>query len=282
MSAANKLKTVEPQGLQQVPATVTPASLLAMAVQQGADLDKLQQLMDLQDRWDANQARKAYIEAMAGFKTNPPEIFKTKRVSYGNTEYKHATIGDVTAAIIDGLSAHGLSHRWDIDQSGGIKVTCVLTHRMGHSESTVMQAPADQSGGKNAIQAIASTVTYLQRYTLLAATGLATQDEVDDDGGSGDTDEDIARRQAEQAASEFAAKTKAAQEQYADSIIVIKDNLVTGGEVSIAAEAWFELSDDTKSLLWVAPSKGGPFTTAEREIMKTAEFRQAYYGADKP
>ncbi len=180
MNTAKELNHIEPQALQQ--GTVTPATLLSLAVQQGADLDRLQQLMDLQDRWDANQARKAYVQAMAEFKTNPPEIFKTKQVEFGTTKYKHATIGDVTVAIIDGLSAHGLSHRWDIDQSSGIKVTCVLTHRMGHSESTVMQAMADKSGGKNEIQAIASTVTYLQRYTLLAATGLATQDTTDDDG----------------------------------------------------------------------------------------------------
>lgn len=279
MNQAKELKTIDPQGLQHVP--VTPATLLSLAVQQGADLDRLQQLMDLQDRWDANQARKAYVQAMAEFKASPPEIFKTKQVEFGNTKYKHATIGDVTTAIIDGLSAHGLSHRWDIDQTSGIKVTCVLTHRMGHSESTVMAAPADQSGGKNAIQAIASTVTYLQRYTLLAATGLATQDEPDDDGASGDTEADIAERQKaeqERIAAEFAEKMKSAQEKYADSIIVIKDNLVTGGELAVAAEAWFELSDDVKSLLWVAPSKGGPFTTAERDIIKSSDFRKSHFG----
>jgi hypothetical protein len=44
-----------------------------------------------------------------------------------------------------------------------------------------MKAPKDTSGSKNAIQSIASTITYLQRYTLFAATGLAADDQ-DDDG----------------------------------------------------------------------------------------------------
>ena len=52
---------------------------------------------------------------------------------------------------------------------------------MGHSESTVLEAAPDSSGKKNAIQQVASTVTYLQRYTLLAACGLATKDMEDDD-----------------------------------------------------------------------------------------------------
>jgi hypothetical protein len=52
---------------------------------------------------------------------------------------------------------------------------------MGHSESTSLSASPDTSGSKNAIQAIGSTVSYLQRYTILALTGLATED-MDDDG----------------------------------------------------------------------------------------------------
>lgn len=45
-----------------------------------------------------------------------------------------------------------------------------------------------------------------------------------------------------------------------------------------AAEAWFELDEETKRALWKAPSKGGVFSTRERDIMKSAEFREAYYG----
>ena len=48
-----------------------------------------------------------------------------------------------------------------------------------------LSAPPDSSGSKNSIQAIASTLTYLQRYTLLSITGLAAS-EADDDGRGGD------------------------------------------------------------------------------------------------
>ena len=180
----------------QLMAAPTPATLLQMAVQQGADLDRLERLMELQAKWEAGEAKKAFTAAMAEFKANPPDIFKDKLVGYENrdgtfTGYKHATLGGVCEKIIAALAAVGISHKWDLQQAGGlVTVTCVLTHRLGHSEGTKMEAGADNSGKKNSIQAVSSTITYLERYTLLAATGLATKDQ-DDDGGGVDTQQVI-------------------------------------------------------------------------------------------
>jgi len=79
------------------------------------------------------------------------------------------------------LSKHGLSASWRTEQNGQIKVTCRISHSMGHYEETSLSADADTSGSKNAIQAVGSTITYLERYSLLAITGLATEDQ-DNDG----------------------------------------------------------------------------------------------------
>jgi hypothetical protein len=160
----------------------TPAMLLNIAIEKGAELDKLEKLMDLQVKWEANQARKAYTEAMAAFKANPPDIEKDKTVAYGNTKYNHATLANVTDKINAALSQHGLSASWVTQQADkGITVVCRITHVLGHYEETSLTAPADTSGAKNAIQAIGSTISYLQRYTILALTGLATRD-MDNDG----------------------------------------------------------------------------------------------------
>lgn len=154
--------------------STTPVELLRIAVSQGANIDQLTKLMDLQERWERNEARKAFVVAMNAFKADPPEISKNKHVKFGATEYDHATLDHVCDAVTKGLSKHGISHRWRVDQVDSvIRVTCVLTHDLGHSEETTLQGAADTSGSKNGIQAIGSTVTYLQRYTLLAATGLA-------------------------------------------------------------------------------------------------------------
>lgn len=200
------------QELALMPAAVTPMQMIQMAVQQGADIGKLEQLMKLQERWEANEARKAYVVALNEFKKNPPAILKHKEVDYVSertskkTSYKHATLDNASAIIGEALSVHGISHRWAVEQleDGTIKVTCILTHVLGHSESVSMQASPDTSGNKNSIQAIGSTTSYLQRYTLFAATGIAPKD-ADDDGRQGN------KGMPETVKSDFAAQIEALQ-----------------------------------------------------------------------
>jgi len=164
-------------------ATQTPMSIMAIAVEKGASVESLERMWELQVMYEKRQAEKAFVSAMAEFKKNPPEILKNKEVKFGTTHYFHATHYGVTTAIVEGLSKHGISHRWDVEQDAGkIAVTCVLTHRDGHSQATRLEAGYDTSGGKNSIQAIMSAKTYLERHSLLAATGLSTSDMPDDDG----------------------------------------------------------------------------------------------------
>ena len=188
-AVTHAVDTVIPRTLPVAAAApADPMAMIAHAVAHGASVEQISQLMDLRDRHEANEARKAFVAAMAEFKKNPPRITKDKAVGYENkdgsfTGYRHATLAAVCDAAISGLAKVGISHRWDLErQEGGrVVVTCVLTHRDGHSQSTVLDAAPDDSGKKNAIQQTGSTITYLQRYTLLSATGLAT-DEQDDDG----------------------------------------------------------------------------------------------------
>lgn len=165
----------------------SPTEMIKLAIDKGADLDKLEKLLALKREHDKDLARQAYHKAMALFKANPPKIDKDRTVSFdtskGKTIYNHATLANVTEKINSGLSKYGLSASWRTQQNGKIIVTCKITHELGHSEETSLSADPDTSGSKNPIQAIGSTITYLERYTLLALTGLAT-DEQDDDGKS--------------------------------------------------------------------------------------------------
>ena len=171
-------------------AVITPTDLLRLAVEQGADLDRLERLMTLQERWEAGEARKAYTIAMNAFKAEPVIITKRKLVSFttrdgDTTSYKHAELSDVTEAIGPAMAKHDLSFRWNVRQEAGtINVDCIVTHAKGHSETVSMHGSPDASGKKNAIQQVASTVSYLQRYTLLAATGMSTKGDDDDGAGS--------------------------------------------------------------------------------------------------
>lgn len=160
------------------------------AFQPEFDLDRIGQLLDLKERWEAAGKKSAFALAMVEFKRQAPTLLKDKHVKFTNragtvTEYDHATHFEVTSKITEGLAAHGITHDWSVIQAENrITVTCTLTHIAGFEKSVSLYSLSDDSGGKNSIQAVASANSYLQRYTLLAVTGMSTVDMPDDDGVS--------------------------------------------------------------------------------------------------
>lgn len=182
MNEATAVVTREPAPM---PVAVTPMAMLQLAVEKGASVEQLERLMALQERYEANEAKKEFVAALAKFKENPPEILKNIKVSFGNTKYSHAGLDQASDKIGAALAEVGISHTWEVQQDGPkIKVTCILTHSRGHSERVSMEGGADTSGSKSANQAIASTTSFFQRYTLLMSVGVAPKN-VDDDGRGG-------------------------------------------------------------------------------------------------
>lgn len=166
----------------------TPNALIAQAIEKGLDVEALGKLMDLQERWQANQARKLFFEAFTSFQADCPDLRKTKEVSFNQTKYHYAPLADITRQIAKVLKANELSYRWEIkDDQNVMSVTCLVSHIEGHTERTTMSAQADTSGAKNAIQARGSAIEYLKRYTLIGALGLSTADS-DIDGRVPDVD----------------------------------------------------------------------------------------------
>lgn len=166
---------------------------LASAVQRGLPIETLNALMDFQERHEAAQARKSFDAAMAEAKKALPVIIKNRAVDFtsqkGRTHYKHEDLASIARAVDPILARHGLSYRFNtVTDKEGVTVTCIVSHRDGHSETNTLIAGHDNSGNKNSIQAIGSTITYLQRYTLKAALGLAASH---DDDGAGQGDEAV-------------------------------------------------------------------------------------------
>lgn len=125
----------------------TPHNLIALAIEKGLDTTALKELMDLKERHDAGIARKAFFEAFTNFQANCPDIRKGKAVEFNTTKYHYAPLADITRQIGKTLKENELSYRWEIqDNAAEIKVTCLVSHILGHTERTTMQANPDTSG----------------------------------------------------------------------------------------------------------------------------------------
>lgn len=160
--------------------TGSPANLLRIAIENKADVSQLKELMDLQDRWLAQKAKKNFLASISQFQADVPEIKKTKVADYGQgkAKYKFADIADVDKAIKAPMQKNGLSKRWEVkDDADKLIVSCIISHVDGHSETTTMSSLKDNSPGKNEIQMRASAITYLKRYTMTSALGITTADE---------------------------------------------------------------------------------------------------------
>jgi hypothetical protein len=180
-----EIVTFEPVDLPASTA-LTPMAMVSQAVANGASLEMVSKLIDLQERVEKAQGRRAFDNAVAAAKGEIKPIVKDRVVDFttqkGRTSYRHESFAAVADGVDQILHKHGLSYRHRASQDGGrLTVTCILAHRDGYSEETTLSAANDNSGNKNDIQSIGSAATYLQRYTLKLALGLATTDK-DDDG----------------------------------------------------------------------------------------------------
>ena len=163
----------------------SPNAMIQLALSQGQDLERLERLLELQIRYDENEAKKAYHQAMAKFKGNLPPVFKDKENKQYNSMY--ASESALLNTINPELSKYGLVADYDFPESGDpkfLKVSCVITHALGYSKTVTLPGPLDTSGSKNPLQQVKSTVTYLRKATFEAATGIATTDKKADDDGN--------------------------------------------------------------------------------------------------
>lgn len=184
-------------GLAAVAPQTHPLALLTAAIEKGCGIETLERLVALYERMEARNAERAYADAKSRFQARLPAIVKAKHVdargwkrdedgARKGAQFDFTPLGGIATAIAPYLEECGLSYSWryaEDRETGWARVTCTVLHREGHREEVSFSGPPDTSGQKNAIQQRASTLTYLERYTLIGALGLATVD-ADDDGAS--------------------------------------------------------------------------------------------------
>ena len=220
------------------------------------DVEKLEKMLDMQERILDKQAEQSFQIALSQMQAEMPVIEKNGEIKVGNqVRSKFAKFEDINRQVLPVLQKFGFSITFQTNQAqDAIHVVGVLRHKDGHKESTMLPIPLDTSGSKNAVQAIGSSVSYGKRYVMCALLNITSTDD-DDDGV------------AAVPAIDLYAHNVAVQKNF-DTICAIKEAVANERYATAYNLGQQDITVEDQSALWVAPTKGGIFTTKEREALQ--------------
>lgn len=179
-------ETTEIQVLQ----TTSPAQMIQQmqSGQTPLPIEQMREALQLQKEWEANEARKAFNQAMARVHLKIPTIRKTKQNKQTNSVYAELDqIINETKAI---YTAEGFSvsfYEGDGAPEGCVRICADVLHKFGHCVTRHYDVPLDGVGLKgNAnmtkIHGKASSTSYGRRYLMCLIFNIPTGD--DDDGNA--------------------------------------------------------------------------------------------------
>jgi hypothetical protein len=156
------------------------------ALDPSCDIDKMERLLQMQERIMERQAKADFTAALAQMQPELPIVKERGKIGQkgGGTQSTYAKWEDINEDIRPLLHKYGFALNFRIEErpESRIVVFAILSHQGGHSEETGSPPlMADTSGSKNAIQALGSSVSYGKRYTAGAILNLTSRGE--DDGG---------------------------------------------------------------------------------------------------
>lgn len=170
---ADALQRIE----SEVPATRAddPMALLTMAVQRGADVETLERLAVLREKFMAEQAKNAFFAALAAFQAECPVLIRN-RAGHEN-RYNYAPLEKIVRDVTPYLNKHGFSHQEDgVVTEGWVEAIVTVTHRLGHKEEKRFKVPTESKAGMSLQQKYGAAMTYATRYAFCAAFGIRTAD----------------------------------------------------------------------------------------------------------
>lgn len=174
----NEITSHEPTEIQSVLSIIKEAAL-----NPAVDVNKMEQLLSMQERIMDRQARAAFIEAEMHMHGQLPTIAKNGAImnNAGVVQSRFSRWEDVHRTIGPILHSNSFSLSFEIGTDNNMTtVEAVLSHVGGHvKRSGAMRLPTDSSGAKNAVQGVGSTVSYGKRYTTLAILNISTGDDTD-------------------------------------------------------------------------------------------------------
>lgn len=154
------------------------------------DIEKMERMWALRESMLDRRAKQAFVTAFALMQPELPVPEEKGEIRNNSDEVQstYAYWEDIVEVVRPVLMKHGFALNFITETSpANVKVTAKLSHQGGHSEETTMVLPHDNSGRKNPVQQIGSSISYGKRYTASALLNLATRGEDDDGQGGPDT-----------------------------------------------------------------------------------------------
>lgn len=170
------------------------AAIMQLATNPAIDVDRIDKLIQLQERMEDRQAIREFTQALVKMQSNLPRVKRDGTLQYpmnksdpdGEQRFisHFAKWETIHAAIMPVLTDHGFSLTFKIkprtQDGGGLGVSAVLRHVGGHvEEGDPFPVPLDTSGGKNNLQGYGSSLSYGKKYAAYAALNIATEDDND-------------------------------------------------------------------------------------------------------
>lgn len=156
-----------------------------LARDESVPVEKLEKLIELQERIIAHQAKAAFDAAFAEMQGEIPIISERGEIWVkDDLRSRYARLEDILQVVTPVMQRHGFGLRFRAGEPsapGKIKRIGRLTHKAGHHEEDEFECKPDDSGGKNEVQSIGSTRQYAQRYITISLLNIVTKG-IDDDG----------------------------------------------------------------------------------------------------
>lgn len=180
---------------------MTPLSLLQHAIDRDVDVERLSKLMDLQTKWEENEARKAFMKAMSECQSEMPRVVKNRDNKQTNSRY--ADLEVVNSTVMPVATKHGLSISFSEGSEfvgdkqipmrpNHYRTVMILRHRDGYSETHFYDLPTDEVGiagkvNKTPLHGKASSTSYAERYLLCQVFSITIAGEDTDGNLPGET-----------------------------------------------------------------------------------------------
>lgn len=189
----NQVATQEASAIQSAPAQ-NDASAIIQVIERAAmnpdvDIDKMERLLQMQERVLNRNAEQEFNQAMARAQTDMRPVVRD--ASNDQTRSRYARLETIDRQVRPVYTSCGFSLSFGTDDcpiEGHIRIICDASHVGGHSKRYKVDMPLDMTGmkgnqNKTATHAHGSTMSYGRRYLTLLIFNIAMAQE-DDDGAA--------------------------------------------------------------------------------------------------